>query len=84
MIAPSMQCHDSVRGLPLACEAAQVSYGSPETALNGSQSFGYLPADGESDADLARQHTEVFRAAIAGTKCRRQLATPTTFTSTTR
>lgn len=43
-----------------------VSRGSPETALDGSQSFGYLPADGETDADLARQHTEIFRAAIAG------------------
>ena len=43
-----------------------VSRGSPETALDGSQSFGYLPAEGETDADLARHHTEVFRAAIAG------------------
>ena len=43
-----------------------VSRGSPETALNGSQSFGYVPAEGETDADLAREHTEIFRAAIAG------------------
>jgi alkanesulfonate monooxygenase SsuD/methylene tetrahydromethanopterin reductase-like flavin-dependent oxidoreductase (luciferase family) len=43
-----------------------VSRGSPETALDGSQSFGYLPAEGETDADLARQHTDIFRAAIAG------------------
>ncbi len=43
-----------------------VSRGSPETALDGSQSFGFVPADGETDADLARQHTEVFRAAIEG------------------
>jgi alkanesulfonate monooxygenase SsuD/methylene tetrahydromethanopterin reductase-like flavin-dependent oxidoreductase (luciferase family) len=43
-----------------------VSRGSPETALDGSQAFGYLPADDETDADLARQHTEIFRAAIAG------------------
>ena len=43
-----------------------VSRGSPETALNGSESFGYVPADGETDADLAREHTQVFRAAIAG------------------
>jgi len=43
-----------------------ISRGSPETALNGYESFGYLPADGETDADMARTHTEVFRAAVAG------------------
>ncbi|OJX76893.1 LLM class flavin-dependent oxidoreductase [Leifsonia sp. 71-9] len=43
-----------------------VSRGSPETALRGYESFGYYPDDEESDADLARRHTELFRAAIAG------------------
>jgi alkanesulfonate monooxygenase SsuD/methylene tetrahydromethanopterin reductase-like flavin-dependent oxidoreductase (luciferase family) len=43
-----------------------VSRGSPETALRGSEAFGYVPDEGESDADLARQHTALFRAAIAG------------------
>jgi alkanesulfonate monooxygenase SsuD/methylene tetrahydromethanopterin reductase-like flavin-dependent oxidoreductase (luciferase family) len=43
-----------------------VSRGSPESALNGFESFGYLPADDETDADMARTHTAVFRAAIAG------------------
>ncbi|MGK9147875.1 LLM class flavin-dependent oxidoreductase [Plantibacter flavus] len=43
-----------------------VSRGSPETALRGSESFGYAPGDDETDADVARAHTEVFRAAIAG------------------
>lgn len=43
-----------------------VSRGSPETAVRGYESFGYVPADDESDADMARRHTEVFRAAIAG------------------
>jgi alkanesulfonate monooxygenase SsuD/methylene tetrahydromethanopterin reductase-like flavin-dependent oxidoreductase (luciferase family) len=43
-----------------------VSRGSPETALNGAHAFGYVPADGMADADLARQKTELFRAAIAG------------------
>jgi alkanesulfonate monooxygenase SsuD/methylene tetrahydromethanopterin reductase-like flavin-dependent oxidoreductase (luciferase family) len=43
-----------------------VSRGSPETALKGSESFGYLPADDETDSDLAREHTEIFRAAIEG------------------
>ncbi|MET4705301.1 LLM class flavin-dependent oxidoreductase [Frigoribacterium sp. UYMn621] len=43
-----------------------ISRGSPETALNGSEAFGYLPGDGQLDADLARAHTELFRAAIDG------------------
>jgi alkanesulfonate monooxygenase SsuD/methylene tetrahydromethanopterin reductase-like flavin-dependent oxidoreductase (luciferase family) len=43
-----------------------ISRGSPETALRGSESFGYVPEGDETDADLARRHTEVFRAAIAG------------------
>ena len=43
-----------------------ISRGSPETALRGSESFGYVPAEGETDADLARRHTAVFRAAIDG------------------
>lgn len=43
-----------------------ISRGSPETALRGSESFGYVPDAGYSDADLARQHTELFRAAIGG------------------
>ena len=43
-----------------------VSRGSPETALAGYESFGYVPGDGESDADMARRHTTLFRAAIAG------------------
>jgi alkanesulfonate monooxygenase SsuD/methylene tetrahydromethanopterin reductase-like flavin-dependent oxidoreductase (luciferase family) len=43
-----------------------VSRGSPETALNGSESFGFVPPDGMDDADLARSHTELFLAAIQG------------------
>ncbi len=43
-----------------------LSRGSPETALNGSESFGHVPGEGQTDADLARAHTEAFRAAIAG------------------
>ena len=43
-----------------------ISRGSPEPALRGSESFGHVPGDGETDADLARRHTAVFRAAIAG------------------
>ncbi|HWT91756.1 MAG TPA: LLM class flavin-dependent oxidoreductase [Solirubrobacteraceae bacterium] len=43
-----------------------VSRGSPEPALRGAETFGYLPPEGTSDADLARMKTEVFRKAIAG------------------
>ncbi|MGV8885135.1 MAG: LLM class flavin-dependent oxidoreductase [Microbacteriaceae bacterium] len=43
-----------------------LSRGSPETALRGYESFGYVPSAGETDADLARQHTDIFRAAIDG------------------
>ena len=43
-----------------------ISRGSPEPALNGAHAFGYVPAEDSSDADLARQKTGLFRAAIAG------------------
>jgi alkanesulfonate monooxygenase SsuD/methylene tetrahydromethanopterin reductase-like flavin-dependent oxidoreductase (luciferase family) len=43
-----------------------ISRGSPEPALRGYEAFGHVPAEGETDADLARRHTELFRAAIAG------------------
>ncbi len=43
-----------------------VSRGSPETVLRGAESFGYLPPEGETDADLARAKTELFLAAING------------------
>ena len=43
-----------------------VSRGSPEIALRGAESFGYRPADGETDADSARRKTEIFLAAISG------------------
>ena len=43
-----------------------ISRGSPEPALRGSESFGYIPGEGQSDADLARAKTRLFLAAIAG------------------
>jgi len=43
-----------------------VSRGSPETALRGSEAFGYVPPEGSTDADLARQKTALFLAAIRG------------------
>jgi alkanesulfonate monooxygenase SsuD/methylene tetrahydromethanopterin reductase-like flavin-dependent oxidoreductase (luciferase family) len=43
-----------------------ISRGSPEPALRGSEAFGHVPREGETDADLARSHTAAFRSAIAG------------------
>jgi alkanesulfonate monooxygenase SsuD/methylene tetrahydromethanopterin reductase-like flavin-dependent oxidoreductase (luciferase family) len=43
-----------------------VSRGSPETALRGSEAFGYVPATAGGDADLAREKTALFLAALRG------------------
>jgi alkanesulfonate monooxygenase SsuD/methylene tetrahydromethanopterin reductase-like flavin-dependent oxidoreductase (luciferase family) len=43
-----------------------VSRGSPETALRGSEAFGYVPPEGSTDADLARDKTALFLAALRG------------------
>ncbi|MEV7637047.1 LLM class flavin-dependent oxidoreductase [Pseudarthrobacter enclensis] len=43
-----------------------ISRGSPEPARQGASAFGYVPRDGETDADMARRHTEAFRTAISG------------------
>src|SRR3954466_1470451 len=43
-----------------------VSRGSPETALRGSEAFGYVPPEDTSDSETARQKTALFRAAISG------------------
>jgi alkanesulfonate monooxygenase SsuD/methylene tetrahydromethanopterin reductase-like flavin-dependent oxidoreductase (luciferase family) len=43
-----------------------LSRGSPEPALNGAHSFGYVPPEGQSDADAAREKTALFRHAING------------------
>src|SRR3954468_17480562 len=43
-----------------------ISRGSPEPVLNGAHAFGHVPAEGETDADLARRHAAIFRQAIAG------------------
>src|SRR4051794_12901770 len=43
-----------------------VSRGSPETALDGAHAFGYVPPDGVSDSDTARQKTLIFLQAISG------------------
>jgi alkanesulfonate monooxygenase SsuD/methylene tetrahydromethanopterin reductase-like flavin-dependent oxidoreductase (luciferase family) len=43
-----------------------VSRGSPETVLRGAEAFGYVPPEGTTAADLARNKTEIFLAAIDG------------------
>jgi len=44
-----------------------ISRGSPETALRGYQAFGYVPPQDGSDAEMAREHTQLFRHALTGT-----------------
>ncbi|HEY8583033.1 MAG TPA: LLM class flavin-dependent oxidoreductase [Capillimicrobium sp.] len=43
-----------------------ISRGSPEPALRGAEAFGYVPPEGRTNADLAREKTALFLAAIDG------------------
>jgi alkanesulfonate monooxygenase SsuD/methylene tetrahydromethanopterin reductase-like flavin-dependent oxidoreductase (luciferase family) len=43
-----------------------ISRGSPEQVIDGFRYFGYVPAEGQTDADMARQHAEVFLEALSG------------------
>lgn len=43
-----------------------LSRGSPEQVIDGWRHFGYEPAEGESDADMARRHTEVLLEVLKG------------------
>ena len=43
-----------------------VSRGSPEQVVDGWRHFGYAPAEGETEADMARRHTEVFLELLEG------------------
>jgi alkanesulfonate monooxygenase SsuD/methylene tetrahydromethanopterin reductase-like flavin-dependent oxidoreductase (luciferase family) len=43
-----------------------ISRGSPEQVIDGWRYFGYAPADGETDADMARRHAEVFIELLKG------------------
>ena len=43
-----------------------ISRGSPEQVIDGFRYFGYNPPEGMSDADMARQHTEVFLKVLDG------------------
>ena len=43
-----------------------ISRGSPEQVIDGYRYFGYNPAEGETDADMARKHAEVFLQVLEG------------------
>ena len=43
-----------------------ISRGSPEQVIEGWRYFGYAPPEGETDADMARHHTEVFLEVLRG------------------
>jgi alkanesulfonate monooxygenase SsuD/methylene tetrahydromethanopterin reductase-like flavin-dependent oxidoreductase (luciferase family) len=43
-----------------------ISRGSPEQVIDGFRHFGHEPREGESDADMARRHTEVFLDLLRG------------------
>jgi alkanesulfonate monooxygenase SsuD/methylene tetrahydromethanopterin reductase-like flavin-dependent oxidoreductase (luciferase family) len=43
-----------------------ISRGSPEQVIDGWRYFGYAPPDGKSDADMARQKTQVFLEVLRG------------------
>lgn len=43
-----------------------ISRGSPEQVIEGWRYFGYVPRDGESDADMARRNSEVFLKLLEG------------------
>src|ERR1700726_832418 len=43
-----------------------ISRGSPEQVIDGWRHFGYIPPDGETAADMARRHAEVFLEVLEG------------------
>src|SRR5947209_12349220 len=43
-----------------------ISRGSPEQVIDGWRHFGSSPAEGETDADMARRHAEVFLEVLRG------------------
>jgi alkanesulfonate monooxygenase SsuD/methylene tetrahydromethanopterin reductase-like flavin-dependent oxidoreductase (luciferase family) len=43
-----------------------ISRGSPEQVIEGWRHFGHHPAEGETDADLARRHAETFLELLGG------------------
>ena len=53
-----------------------ISRGSPEQVIDGFRYFGYVPPEGETDADMARQHTEVFLQTLTGARFAQPNPTP--------
>ncbi|GAA4825165.1 LLM class flavin-dependent oxidoreductase [Nocardioides caeni] len=43
-----------------------ISRGSPEQVIDGWRYFGYAPSEGATEADMARQHTEVLLEVLKG------------------
>ncbi|WP_346049179.1 LLM class flavin-dependent oxidoreductase [Actinomadura chokoriensis] len=43
-----------------------ISRGSPEQVVDGWRYFGYEPSEGDTDADMARKHTEVLLTVLQG------------------
>jgi enoyl-CoA hydratase/carnithine racemase len=43
-----------------------ISRGSPEQVIEGWRYFGYAPQEGQTDADMARRHAEVFLQMLEG------------------
>jgi alkanesulfonate monooxygenase SsuD/methylene tetrahydromethanopterin reductase-like flavin-dependent oxidoreductase (luciferase family) len=43
-----------------------ISRGSPEQVIDGWRHFGHVPAEGQTDADMARRHAEIFLDVLRG------------------
>ena len=43
-----------------------ISRGSPEQVIDGYRHFGHLPREGETDAEMARRHSETFLQLLSG------------------
>ncbi len=43
-----------------------ISRGSPEQVIDGWRYFGYVPAEGKTDADMARTNAEIFLELLKG------------------
>jgi len=43
-----------------------ISRGSPEQVIDGFRYFGHVPAEGKSEADMAREYTKVFLEVLKG------------------
>ena len=43
-----------------------ISRGSPEQVIDGFRYFGYVPQEGSSDAEMARNHTQLFLDVLRG------------------